>query len=375
MSASEPAHTEPLDVVVELMSQIDSAAGDAPREFYDNLSEGVCRLTSMTRAILLLYDDTRKLVLPVGSHGIDADELLADVYGTLEETPVAQRALSEDRVVSISGDLAGQIPERYTDLRGVTTVTCTPVSAGGRWLGVILADRGGGPFDITDSEAHAMWTLGKTAALATSVRMGTTAHERSRLLAQRVDIAREVHDRVMQRLFGVSLVLGSDIELGRAERTRAAEELQAAVADLRTVLARSPDSPTPGTGSDLREELARLGRHYQHPIEVAWEQGIEVPEELEPLAQSVLAEALRNADKHAEPARVSVSVAAPDGAFVLEVVNDGADGDAAAARRGAGMGLRLAAMDALARGGVVEFGPSAPDHWRVRLLVPLEPGS
>lgn len=375
MSASEPAHTEPLDVVVELMSQIDSAAGDAPREFYDNLSEGVCRLTSMTRAILLLYDDARKLVLPVGSHGIDADELLADVYGTLEETPVAQRALSEDRVVSISGDLAGQIPERYTDLRGVTTVTCTPVSAGGRWLGVILADRGGGPFDITDSEAHAMWTLGKTAALATSVRMGTTAHERSRLLAQRVDIAREVHDRVMQRLFGVSLVLGSDIELGRAERTRAAEELQAAVADLRTVLARSPDSPTPGTGSDLREELARLGRHYQHPIEVAWEQGIEVPEELEPLAQSVLAEALRNADKHAEPARVSVSVAAPDGAFVLEVVNDGADGDAAAARRGAGMGLRLAAMDALARGGVVEFGPSAPDHWRVRLLVPLELGS
>lgn len=373
MTVPDPPPTEPLDVVVELMSQIDSAAEDAPRAFYDSLSQGVCRLTSMTRAILLLYDDTRKLVLPVGSHGIDDDELLADVYGTLEETPVAQRALSEDRVVSISGDLAGQIPERYTELPGVTTVTCTPVSAGGRWLGVILADRGGGSFDLTDSEAHAMWTLGKTAALATSVRMGTTAHERSRLLAQRVDLAREVHDRVMQRLFGVSLVLGSEIELGRPERTRAAEELQAAVADLRTVLARSPDAPSPGTGADLREELARLDRHYQHPIEVRWEDGVEVPAEVDALAQSVLAEALRNADKHAHPECVSVSVAAPDGAFVLEVSNDGAG--TAKPGRGAGMGLRLAALDALARGGVVEFGPAAPGHWRVRLVVPLEQGS
>lgn len=372
MTAPDPPPTAQLDVVVELMSQIDSAAEGASRDFYDSLSEGVCRLTSMTRVILLLYDDARKLVLPVGSHGIDAD-LLADVHGTLEETPVAQRALSEDRVVSVSGELSGQIPERYARLPGVATLTCTPVSAGGRWLGVILADRGGGSFSLTDSEAHAMWTLGKTAALAASVRMGTTAHERSRLLAQRVHLAREVHDRVMQRLFGVSLVLGSEIELGRAERTRAADELQAAVADLRTVLARSPDAPVPPLGVDLREELARLGRHYQHPIEVDWDSGIEVPESIEGLAQSVLAEALRNADRHAAPSCVHVSVGAPDGAFVLEVSNDGAD--EAGGRAGAGMGLRLAALDALARGGMVEFGPHEPGHWRVRLLVPLEPAA
>ena len=124
------------------------------------------------------------------------------------------------------------------------------MSAGGRWLGVIFADRGGGQFDLTDNERRTMWTLGKTAALAASVRTGTTAHERSRLLAQRVDVAREVHDRVMQRLFGVSLVLGSAIELGQAERARAAQELQEAVADLRTragAVARGPvhAAPTP----------------------------------------------------------------------------------------------------------------------------------
>ena len=136
------------------------------------------------------------------------------------------------------------------------------MSAGGRWLGVIFADRGGGQFDLTDTERRTMWTLGKTAALAASVRTGTTAHERSRLLAQRVDVAREVHDRVMQRLFGVSLVLGSDIELGRAERARAAEELQDAVADLRTVLARSPEA----RATPSRRHAARRARPAGAPL-------------------------------------------------------------------------------------------------------------
>jgi hypothetical protein len=35
------------------------------------------------------------------------------------------------------------------------------------------------------------------------------------------------------------------------------------------------------------------------------------------------------------------------------------------------MGLRLAAFEALERGGVVEFGPGADGDWRVRLVVPL----
>lgn len=87
------------------------------------------------------------------------------------------------------------------------------------------------------------------------------------------------------------------------------------------------------------------------------------------MAQTVLAEALRNASKHAEPTRLAVSVAERDGAFALEVVNDGAGGNRS--HGGAGMGLRLAAFEALERGGVVEFGPGPNDDWRVRLVVPL----
>ena len=370
MAESAPVQrTDQLDVMVELLSGLDADGVDAPQAFYDPLCEAVCRLTSMERVMLVLYEDARKLVVPAGSHGIEP-ELLADVFGTLDETPIAQRALAEDRVVMAADQLEREVPPRYARVLGDTTLSCTPVSAGGAWLGVIFADRGGGRYELTGKERHRMWTLGKTAALAASARIATSHQARARLLDQRVDLAREVHERVMQRLFGVSLVLGAERELTREERRRAGEEIQAAVSDLRSAMARPIESPPAGTGAKLRDELKRLSRHYDGaPIEVAWKDGQEVPEHLERLAQSVLAEALRNAHKHASPTRVKVEVGGDDGLFLLEVRNDGVGQDGRG--HGAGMGLRLAALDALQRGGVVEFGTLDAGVWRVRLVVPV----
>src|SRR5205814_3261795 len=132
------------------------------------------------------------LVVPLGSRGID-QTLLADVYGTLEETPIAQVALAEDRVVVASGELGRWVPERYARFGGVETLTCTPVSAGGRWLGVIFADRGGGHFTPTEPERHTMWTLGKTAALAASARIATSQQGRAPRPSARIAPARGLH--------------------------------------------------------------------------------------------------------------------------------------------------------------------------------------
>src|ERR687893_2591781 len=330
-----PARTDALDVIVELLTEVDQDRGSGGSGFYDPLCAALCRVTDMERASLLLYDEARQLVVPVGSHGIEPG-ILEDIYGTLEETPIAQVALSEDRVVEVTGELERWVPERYARLGGVETLCCVPVSAGGRWLGVIFTDRGGTRFELTDEERHAMWTLGKTAALAASVRIATSQQGRARLLQARIDLARELHERVVQRLFGVSLVLGSEGTLSEEVRRRCADEMQAALTDLRDALARPLAPPTLDTGATLREELARLGRHYKElPLEVDWEPGVEVPEDVEGLAQSVLAEALRNADKHATPTIVRVRVGRADGTFVLEVRNDGA-GRTERAKRGAG---------------------------------------
>jgi nitrogen-specific signal transduction histidine kinase len=55
---------------------------------------------------------------------------------------------------------------------------------------------------------------------------------------------------------------------------------------------------------------------------------------------------------------------------VLEVTNDGI-GSPGAEGRPTGIGLRLAAFEALQHGGTIEFGESDARHWRVRLLAPV----
>ena len=83
----------------------------------------------------------------------------------------------------------------------------------------------------------------------------------------------------------------------------------------------------------------------------------------------MLAEAVRNAHKHAGPSKVEVCLEVKDGdTLVLDVINDGVRGRA----RQSGMALKLAALEALQFGGIVEFGEREPGSWRVRLAVPLE---
>ena len=368
-TAPEAPRVQMLDVFVALLSELDAPI--PPHEFYGRICQAVSRLTSMERVALFRYDEALHRVRAVGSWGMDRT-LLEAVDATLEESPLARRALSEDRVIEVSERIEREVPEEYAKLLGLTTLTCTPLAAAGRRFGVLFADRGGGHFRLTDSERHAMWTLGKVGALAEAARVATRQQERTRGLADRIDLAREIHEQVIQRLFGVSLALSAEHELSPAERARCALEMQTALADLRTALRRPLALSPRETQSTLRAELERLERRRDGlPLELRWQDSRPLPADVEPLAQSVLAEALRNVQKHADPARVQVNVGSDDGTFQLEVLNDGVRPER---EKGTGMGLRLAQFEALQQGGVLEFGAIAGNRWRLRLVVPLEEG-
>jgi GAF domain-containing protein len=362
------AGVEPLEVFVELLADID--VGSASTEFYDRICEAICRLTTMRRAGIFMADQDRGRVRAVGAFGIDLTKLAA-LRPTLVNTPIAQRALLEDRVVEVSEQIETQVPPEYAELLGITTLVCTPLSAAGRAYGVICADRGGGQFELSDGERHLLWTLGKTAALVAAARNVTHQQERNRRLAERLDLAREVHEQVLQRLFGVSLALSADQPLDAEARQRCLIEMQEALGDLRKALERPLGGLPPETGTTLAEELERIRGSAGFEVAVDWCGDFAVPSDIEPLAQSVLAEALRNISKHAHPSRVEVAVARDAQTFRLEVRNDGVIEGAPASRPGGGMGLRLAAFEALQHGGVVESGPLEADRWRVALVVDL----
>jgi nitrate/nitrite-specific signal transduction histidine kinase len=370
MSVERPpslfAGVEPLEVFVELLAELDTDTSST--EFYDRMCEAICRLTTMRRAAIFMADPGRRRVRVVGSHGTSFARLARiQPTPTLLSTPIAQRALLEDEVVVVSDRIEDAVPAEYAEMFGITTLVCTPLSAAGRAYGVICADRGGGRFELTDGERHLLWTLGKTAALVATARNATRQQERNRRLGERLELAREIHERVMQRLFGVSLALSAEKVLDPAERERCRVEMQEALSDLRSALERPLAPLANETGTTLSAELARLVQSPGPPVRVTWPSEVTVPPDVEPLAQSVLAEALRNLAKHATPTQVVVLVGSDADTFTLEVRNDGVGPGA----RGAGMGLRLAAFEALQHGGMLDFGAREADQWRVRLVVPL----
>ncbi|HUE27910.1 MAG TPA: GAF domain-containing protein [Solirubrobacteraceae bacterium] len=362
------AGVEPLEVFVELLADIDVQTSST--EFYDRICEAICRLTTMRRAAIFMADADRGRVRAVGAYGTSFVQLSA-LRPTLVNTPIAQRALLEDKVVVISERIEEEVPPEYAELLGITTLVCTPLSAAGRAYGVICADRGGGRFELSDGERHLLWTLGKTAALVAAARNVTRQQERTRRLSDRLELAREVHERVLQRLFGVSLALSAEQPLDKAQRERCLVEMHEALGDLRRALERPLAPLPPETGTTLAAELERVRRSPGMVVEVDWRGDFTVPSDLEPLAQSVLAEALHNIAKHAKPTRVEVLVTRDEGTFTLAVRNDGTKAAVAVQAGGGGMGLRLAAFEALQHGGVVESGPTGPDSWEVRLVVAL----
>src|SRR4051794_4619439 len=302
-AAYPPGPIEALDAFAEVL--VDAEAGTSRDAFYGRLCYVICTLASMDRAVIFRYDEALRRVRVAGTHNLDI-EIFADADVSVESAPIARQALQQDAVVEVPSPSPHEVPERYRPLLTGGSLVCVPLAAAGRWIGVALCERASGA-PLSQREQHLLWTLGKTAALAATARIATFEGERARELQQRIDIAREVHDGVVQRLFGVSMALDSDGEFPPEARRRAAAEIQHALSDLKTAVQQPLGRVAPPTTTTLAEEVERLASgHTDLRIEVAEGSRMDVPVTLEPLAQSVFSEALRNAHKHAEPTHVVV---------------------------------------------------------------------
>ncbi|MGO9761741.1 MAG: GAF domain-containing sensor histidine kinase [Solirubrobacteraceae bacterium] len=357
-------HIEVLEVMSDLLSGV--GEGSPPDAFFSSLCEAICRLASMKRAVLARYDSARRRVRAVGAHGIELD-LFADVFATIDSVPVARRALVEDRVLEVLGAEDFKVPPAVRELLAGVRIVCTPMAAAGRYVGVVLSEREDGLPEMDEDERHLLWTLGKAIAMASVAREVTAYDEQSRQLRQRIDLAREIHEGVVQRLFGISLALSREELLDADSQRRCASEVQTALADLRTALTRPLGHASRPTAVTFAEELERV-RAQDPDLEIVLDgRSEDVPANLEALAQSILVESVRNARKHAHASAVEVLLRNDGGTLVLEVRNDGAP---ARGEKPGGVGLRLATLEALQHGGVLEYGESEPGAWQVRLVVP-----
>lgn len=205
---------------------------------------------------------------------------------------------------------------------------------------------------------------------------------RRRVDAERLRIAREVHDTVAHALSVINVQAGvtahvldrrpdqARATLETVERTsaRALQELRATLGVLRDP-ADDPLAPSPGL--EQVDQLAGTVRAAGLDVRLDVEPGVRgVPTAVDHAAYRIVQESLTNAVRHAGAARVTVSLRRTAAGLEIAVADDGLG-----ARGGSGAGAGIVGMRERAAllGGEVVAGPQPGGGWRVSAELPLEP--
>ncbi len=227
-----------------------------------------------------------------------------------------------------------------------------PIRADEETLGAIfLANkRGGGGFTVADERL--LGTLAAHAAIAlTNARLYERARELS-IVEERARLARELHDAVAQKLFGLRLtaqaaavLVDRDPERARGELRAVAELASEALAELRTVVVelRPAALADDGLAQTLRKQAQVLDRAHPASVTFSARDVPALPPGQEEALLRIAQEALHNALRHADASVVAVSLRGDGAGAVLTVADDGRGFDVAAAGRG-GRRLGLASM-------------------------------
>jgi signal transduction histidine kinase len=222
-------------------------------------------------------------------------------------------------------------------------------------------------------------------ARAEELRRSQEQNTRGALIAERVRIARDLHDVVAHHVsvMGVQAgaarrVLDTDRELAREALSTVEGTARTAIGELHGLLGVLRDEPD---GENPRGQPAGLDQ-VPDLVSSARSAGLEVthgvygpprpvPDGVALSVYRVVQEALTNVVKHARARRADVRVRYLDSAVEVEVTDDGHGGGGSAAGNGfglVGMRERIAV-----HGGELEAGPRQGTGYRVRASFPAAP--
>jgi signal transduction histidine kinase len=217
--------------------------------------------------------------------------------------------------------------------------------------------------------------FGRDLSVAFELSRARSDQQKLDLVDDRYRIARDLHDHVIQNLFGVGLALQrihSGLPDGDATRrlSQQIDEVDATIRQIRRTIFEltSPTAPT-----DIREAVGDLARSSLGGSALGLEFRFDGPDvDLAPsLVADVLAvvrEGLSNVLRHAEATRVTVTVAVSPQRISIVISDNGVGGS----HERTGRGLTNLDERASARGGSFALSAGSPRGTRLEWTAPVE---
>jgi signal transduction histidine kinase len=256
----------------------------------------------------------------------------------------------------------------------------TPIVLRGETLGNLYLTEKQDAAEFTADDEEALLTLAAQAAIAIENARLYAQEARVATLEERNRIRMDLHDGVMQSLYGVGLLLedvaerlDKEPEDSKRQLWRSIDRLNAAIADLRGYVIGL--KPVEAANQPLEQSLAMLAEqaHSNALLDVEVDVRGDAAQSLDrPRAEAtyyIAADALGNIARHARARHASLRLFHEDGIVVLEVSDDGVGFDYESATSGHGLGNMR--ERAFAVGGTLRV-ESRPGHGtRVRLALPM----
>ena len=216
-----------------------------------------------------------------------------------------------------------------------------PLGADEALSGVLLAMRTPGSPAFGEDDLELASTFADQAALAVQRAESLAAQSELQVLADRDRFARDLHEHVIERLFGIGLTLHGTQQLAKSPvvAARIAEHIEHVneiIAEIRTAVFDVDTDPTgtPLLGGLLHDILGEMTADTDLRSSIGITGCIDiVPADLAVLAQAVLREAVSNTVRHAHATELTVTVTVTVGAELLIDVTDNGVGIAVTAAR------------------------------------------
>jgi signal transduction histidine kinase len=314
-------------------------------------------------------DDGAAMLRVDTARGAGAEQLIGRRYAAADT--LSGRAIASGAIASTEGTEPAESVLRD----GPSAAIALPVRAGELVLGALSVYRRADAPRFTDAERAMAAEFAQQAGIAIELTRGRTDRQRLALVDERARIARDLHDHVIQRLFGTGLSLQAI-----AARTPDAADaigaqvdaIDAAIGEIRTAIFALASRPA--SGGALRHRVLDVAADatpgLANPPLVTFAGPVDLLV-TGPLADDVLAvvrECLANATRHAEATRVEVSVAVDDDAVVVTVDDDGVGLPQAPSRAS---GTRNLDERATRRGGSFELAARETGGTRARWTAPV----